>query len=93
MRESVWKQPQSIRLIVIDESRRPSDRLLGVFEVLAGLLVATQFLVTLPLQVPLQDLLHQEQVGPFGPQEHTVGPQEHIVGPRSPKHCEDKTDQ
>lgn len=54
-------------------NRRESDRLGVVFEVLAGLLVVAQLLATLPLQVPLQDLLHQERVGPFGPQEHIVG--------------------
>lgn len=49
-----------------------SNRLFRVFEVFSGLLVVAQLLVTLPLQVPLQDLLHQEQIGPFGPQEHAV---------------------
>lgn len=49
-----------------------SHRLVGVFEDLSGLLVAAQLLHALPLQVPLQDLLHQEVVGPFGPQEDAV---------------------
>lgn len=55
--------------------RIDSDRLRDVFEELAGLLVAAQLLVTLALQVPLQDLLHQEFVCPFGPQEHILIPQ------------------
>ncbi len=51
-----------------------SDRLVVVFKALSSLLVVAQLLVALPLQIPLQDLLHQEQVGPFGPQKHIVGP-------------------
>lgn len=64
------KISQVVLIIRID-----SDRLRDVFEELAGLLVAAQLLVTLALQVPLQDLLHQEFVCPFGPQEHILIPQ------------------
>lgn len=64
------KFPQVLLIIRIDP-----DRLRDVFEELAGLLVAAQLLVTLALQVPLQDLLHQEFVCPFGPQEHILIPQ------------------
>lgn len=63
-----------MRIIGYYSHRWESDRLVGVFEALSSLLIVAQLLITLPLQVSLQDLLHQEQVGPFGPQEHVVGP-------------------
>lgn len=47
-------------------------RLLRVLKVLARLLKAATLLVTLALQVPLKDLLHQVHVGSPGPQEHLV---------------------
>lgn len=56
-----------------------SDRVLGVLEVLASLLIGTQLLVTLSLQVPLQDLLKQVHVRPLGSQKHIarLWPQKH----------------
>lgn len=56
-----------------------SDRVLGVLEVLASLLIGAQLLETLSLQVPLQDLLNQVLVRPLGSQKHIAGlwPQKH----------------
>lgn len=50
-----------------------SDRVLGVLEVLASLLIGAQLLETLSLQVPLQDLLNQVHVRPLGSQKHIAG--------------------
>lgn len=57
-----------------------SDRVLSVLEVLASLLIGTQLLVTLSLQVPLQDLLNQVHVRPLGSQKP-------IASLWPPKHC------
>lgn len=68
-----------LALIPIVVNSPEGNRLGCVFKVLASLLVAAELLITLPLQVPLQDLLKQKHVSPFGPQEH-------ILCAWSPKH-------
>lgn len=59
---------------------KKSHRLLSVLKELAGLLEGAQLLVTLPLQVPLQDLLDQVKVCSLGSQKRTAGV-------RHSKHC------